>query len=268
MAAVQAKLDTDPGAAFVRRANQLIRTYRAWQGFAISLERLLEQLENDDDSVVELMRNVGSTSKREQFITLLDQATVAYSAGIGAVIDQARSLARAQSTSVQDEYEAQTRTVTKTVRGAVFLAKLRNYVLHYLAAPWTFKVRIEHDKAHGSVLLDSADLLNLDWSRDARTFIEESGDSIHLLPLLAPYRVAMDQLIQTLLDNSHRANEKAIEIANGLIAEYNLLLSGGVTDGRDWEARAAHAQANIQRLRRGEPQTDYRTGLPLGDDEH
>ena len=59
------------------------------------------------------------------------------------------------------------------------------------------------------------------------------------------------------------ANAMIFDECDDLIRRRNLLVSGGVTDGLDWEQRVAHMAENGKRARRGEPQTDYQTGLPI-----
>jgi hypothetical protein len=55
------------------------------------------------------------------------------------------------------------------------------------------------------------------------------------------------------------------EQVNGLIAKRNLLLTGGVSNGRDWEARVAHMEENLRRSQRGEPQINFETELLFDD---
>jgi hypothetical protein len=91
-------LANDPGTALVHRLQDLGRIFNAWYGFSSSLSRLLSQCETDEVIVVELaIRNVGDTSHREAIRLALDQATVAYVAGLGALIDHNRIVLRTQS---------------------------------------------------------------------------------------------------------------------------------------------------------------------------
>lgn len=86
---------------------------------------------------------------------------------------------------------------------------------------------------------------------------------LRVSPLLSPYLVAMEEVTGWVLDRCWGDNAAVIDAANDLVRERNLVLSGGVSDGGDWEARIAHMSENIARAKRGEPQTDFITGKPL-----
>ena len=152
------RINQHPGNRLGNRLEQLKRVFEAWAGFSISFSELLDKCEKDDEFMSELMRNVGDRTNQQWIIRSLDQATIAYSAGFGAVIDQSRAVVQAQSKAIQDEYSRRASTIMKGHPGGPFLAKLRNYVLHNVAAPWscsgTFGV-----ESTARVALDSASLL-------------------------------------------------------------------------------------------------------------
>jgi len=264
---LEKKISQHPGNRLGNRLEQLKRVFDAWAGFSISFSELLEKCENEDEFMVELMRGVGDRAKQQLIIRSLDQATIAYTAGLGAVLDQSRAVVQAQSKAIQDEYERRTSAIMNGHPGGPFLAKLRNYVLHNVAAPWSFSGSFG-EVSTARVALDCASLLENKkaWTRDARDFIAANGDSIQLSPLIAPYLEAMVEHIGWIFPTVVRANVKILEDCDELISARNLLLSGGVTDGHDWEERVAHISENIKRADRGEPQTDYRTGLPTVDE--
>lgn len=57
--------------------------------------------------------------------------------------------------------------------------------------------------------------------------------------------------------------QPSLKRVDELSRKRNLLASGGITDGEDWEDRIAHIQENIARRNRGEPELNYVTGLPF-----
>lgn len=261
-------INQHPGRRLGNRLGQLKRVFEAWASFSISFSELLDKCEKDEEFMSELMRNVGDRSKQQWIIRSLDQATIAYTAGLGAVIDQSRAVVQAQSKAIQDEYGRRASAIMEGHPGGPFLAKLRNYVLHNVAAPWSFSGTFG-EGSMARVALDSASLLEdkKAWSREAKDFIAASGESIQLSPLIAPYFEAMVEHIGWIFPTVVGANAKILQDCDELIEKQNLLLSGGVTDGHDWEERVAHMSENIKRVDQGEPQTDYRTGLPILDDD-
>ena len=166
---------------------------------------------------------------------------------------------REQPEAVRIEYERQFLALVRPLQQAAFLARLRNYVLHYVVAPWRFRGTFG-DTTQATVLLDVSTLLEFDWNKDARGFIESCGKSVVLSPLLSPYREATELLQSRLYERCWAEGASAIEESNQLIARRNLILSSGVTDGRDWFDRVANIQENLTRERRGEPQIDFPEG--------
>ncbi|GAB2555077.1 hypothetical protein [Leucobacter ruminantium] len=264
---LEKRISQHPGNRLANRLDQLKRVFEAWAGFSVSFADLLNKCENDEEFMAELMRNTGDRTKQQWIIRSLDQVTIAYTAGLGAVIDQSRAVVRAQSKTIQDDYAKRAAVIMKDHPGGPFLAKLRNYVLHNVAAPWRFSGTIGEASA-ARVALDSDSLLEdkKAWSSDAKNFIKASGESVHLSPLIAPYLDAMVEHIRWIFPTVAQANTKIIQDCDKLIARQNLLLTGGVTDGHDWEERVAHMAENVRRADRGEPQTDYRTGLPIAEE--
>ncbi|WP_142206774.1 hypothetical protein [Subtercola boreus] len=262
--AAETEYNEHPGTALVRRLGDLERIFNAWSGFSLSLRKLLEQCENHEPTIVELViRNVGDTSPRERIRLMLDQATVAYVAGLGALIDHNRIVLKAQSSGLREEYATRLATITETVPGALFLAKLRNYVLHYVVAPWEFSAKQAGETMTAEVLLNAGALLEFRWDAAVQSFIQSGGEQIQLSPLLGPYQKAMHDLTDWFLQRCWNDNAELVAELNNLITKRNLILSGGITDGHDWEKRVGHMQENHLRAERGEPQTDFRTGKPI-----
>lgn len=265
---LEKRINQHPGNRLADRLDQLKRVFEAWAGFSTSFSDLLNKCENDEEFMAELMRNTGDRAKQQWIIRSLDQVTIAYTAGLGAVIDQSRAVVQAQSKTIQDEYAKRATAITKDHPDGPFLAKLRNYVLHNVAAPWSFSGTFG-ETSTARVALDCAALLEdrKAWSSEAKNFIKASGESVHLSPLIAPYLEAMVEHIGWIFPTVVQANAKLLQDCDELIARRNLLLTGGVTDGHDWEERVAHMAENSRRVERGEPATDYRTGLPIVKDD-
>lgn len=260
LAAAETELNEHAGTKLVRRLEQLARVFTAWRHFAIDLEILIAAFETQEDIAVELMQNVRE-STRPALQLELDKALIAYLASLGALIDHTRTLVRNQPKAVHDEFAERLSKDVFALPQAAFLGKLRNYVLHYVVAPWRFSGTLG-DQVTAEVRLDSAALLEFDWNKDSRAFIESSGETIHLSALLRPYREATEKLHSWLLERSWDEGTPLIEASNQLIARRNLILSAGVSDGRDWHERVAHIQENLDRERRGEAQTDYPQTMP------
>jgi hypothetical protein len=269
--ALETRLAEHPGKRLHGRLRDLQRIFAAWAGFSLSLSALLHRCETDEAIARELMRNVGDQSGKERIVRALDQATVAYVAGIGAVIDHARNISRTQTDLVREQYEERSRELLRTVEGAAFLGKLRNYVLHNIAAPWFFSGEFTTDPPSSTTIiaLDVEALLSdkNTWGADARKFLVESGDRVQLSPLLGPYLAAMSDHLRQFNDDVASSNRHLFDEASDLARRINLLLTGGATDGSDWAARVEHMQENTRRADRGEPQINYVTGEPFPDDK-
>jgi hypothetical protein len=267
---VEEEILAHPGHRLHFRLRDLARILEAWAGFSQALSALLAACETQEKLHHELMTNVGPASGRAKIVRALDQATIAYVAGLGAVIDHARNISKGQPEALRREYDERSRKLLDSVSGAAFLGKLRNYVLHSIAAPWVFSGQFISDPPTSSavVALDAEALLEnkTAWSAEAKSFISAAGDRVQLSPLLDPYLRAMWQHIHQFIDEVTAANEALFREVDELTKRRNLLLTGGVSDGSDWEARIAHVQENIRRKSRGEPQINFETGEPFPDD--
>lgn len=268
IAALDEQIRQHPGRRLDQRLNELNRVMEAWGGFSVSLSQLLAKCETDDEFISELMRNVGDRTRQEWIIRSLDQTIIAYVAALGALIDHTRSLMKLQPKIVSDEYDNRTAELIRRYPAAAFLGRLRNYVLHRVAAPWEFRGELAGGNVSARVLLSSEALLEdkKGWTGDSKAFIVASGEQIHLSPLLQPYLEAMLEHLLQVFPAVARANAANLEDCERLMKQRNRLLSGGVSDGTDWEARVAHMAENSRRHDRGEPQTDFHTGLPIKKD--
>ncbi|MBT8163048.1 MULTISPECIES: hypothetical protein [Arthrobacter] len=265
---LSAQIDAHAGARRTMLLNDLVRTFDAWARFSQTLGGILQNCETNAGTTAAAMRSGGDQKQRASIITPLDQAIIAYAAGIGAVVDQTRNALKLQSASLREAEAHHRNALIDPIPGAAFLTKLRNYVLHYLAAPWGFRFRLNDDNLTGEVLLEPTALLKFDgWTSPAREFIQLQSDGIQLSKLLQPFLTALGDHTTWILEKCANENAPLLDEVNGIIAKKNLLLTGGVTDGSDWEARMAHTVENLERIRKGEPQTDFRTGEPIHRDQ-
>lgn len=263
---IEQQIIDHPGRRLTNRLEELQRILDAWAGFSMMLSDLLHMCEDEEAIAVELIRNVGDQSGRAKIVRSLDQATIAYVAGLGAVIDHTRSVVKNQSDAVQAEYAARTVELVAEHPSAPFLGKLRNYILHNLAAPWRFSGGFG-DNSVTRVELTAAVLLESkkSWNADAKQFIAEAGEGIQLAPLLRPYMEAMVTHVRKVVPVVLQDNMDIIKECDVLIMKRNMLLTNGVTNGLDRDARLKHMADNFGRAERGEPQTDFRTGEPIAD---
>lgn len=183
---------------------------------------------------------------------------LAYVAGLVAVLDQSRPVVDLLPQNLVDEAKERLDNLKAAVPGALFLAKLRNYVLHYLCAPWSFHVELVPEPMREEVGLAREQLLEWpDWPQGARAFLEASEDRIRMRPLIRSHFDAQFEYVSWLVAAAFDAQAGQRAVLNALVAERNLILTGGVSDGSDWSDRMDHVQDNIRRQRDGEPQTTY-----------
>lgn len=255
LAAMDAALAAHPGSVLRRRLEDLHRVWDAWVAFSAELSALLEACETYETMARELTRNVGDRTVQRRTIRALDKAVLAYAAGLGALIDQTRIVVQQQPTEWQKRYELKRAETVGGLPAAPFLAKLRNYVLHYVAAPWSFHYSYSDGVMDGVVSLTTDDLLRTGWPASARAFIDANAPELHLRPLLLP--LAEQELILTRWVDEQARSEHADELKamEQLIAERNLFLTGGATDGRDWEEQTRALEEELRRMRSepGEP---------------
>lgn len=265
--ALDAEIDRHPAHKTYRRLADLQRVLKAWNAYSLRLSQLLTELEESEEVAAVLMRNFGDTSAQDEIVLVLDQGLIAYVAGLGAVVDHARILSEGRSKALRERYEGRTKQLLSDIPSAPFLAKLRNYVLHNVAAPWEFGGTFgEGGVFEGTQISLSVEALlenKSGWSADAKAYLRASGTKIQLSPLLEVYRKVMVEHIDTLMREVYEENEPSMETVRELARKRNLLLTGGITDGDDWEDRMAHIQENIHRKNRGEPELNYETGLPF-----
>jgi hypothetical protein len=249
LAAMDAALAAHPGSILRRRLEDLHRVWDAWAAFSAELYALLEVCETHEPTARELTRNVGDRTVQQNTIRALDKAVIAYAAGLGALIDQTRIVVQQQPDAWQEQYERRRAQTVGALPAALFLAKLRNYVLHYVAAPWAFYFSYRDGATDGIVSLTTEDLMRTEWPRPARAFIDANAPQLHLRPLLQPL-VEQERILTQWVDEHARSEHVAeFHAMEELIAERNLFLTGGATDGRDWEEQTRELERELRRMR-------------------
>lgn len=268
--ALGAQIRRHPANKAYERARDLGRVLQVWHRYSRMLTDLLGELENSEEAAVELIRNVGDMSAQESIIVSLDQGLVAYVAGLGAVIDHARLLVKDRSKALQTRYTKRTQKMMADLPHAMFLAKLRNYVLHNVAAPWDFSGNfVSNGLSETKISLSTETLLENAswWNSEAKTYLLANAPKVHLAPLLEPYRVALVEHIETLIREVWEEIDPLLDEVREMNRKRWLLSTGGTTNGDDWEERMAHIQENAAREARGEPALNYQTGKPFTDEE-
>ncbi|WP_341940930.1 hypothetical protein [Microbacterium sp. LWH10-1.2] len=257
LAAKEREIYEHPGSRAHRRITNLARVFEVWRDFTFSLDNVLLQCESDENVIHALMRQ-SEPRGREVVERELDKSLLAYVAGLVAVVDQSRPVMKLLTADLQKEAVERLNALKGGQPGAIFLAKLRNYVLHYLSAPWSFHAELIPEPARGSVGVSTAQLLEWpDWPKDAQEFLRGSGDLLLVRPLVRGHYEAQAAYVGWLHDAAHDSQATVRDEVNALIAERNLILTGGVSDGTDWSERTQHLQENVRRRSAGEPQISY-----------
>lgn len=256
------ELKEHPGTKADEMMKDVQRAFATWHQRSRELHAVLHHGETDDDMQTELMQNVRPPEARDQYMRALDSALSAYLGAMGALIDVTRRISQKLPESFQSDYADRSQAV-RDVQGVVVLRDLRNYMLHYSSAPWRADANITSEGMTTRISLDSESLAKWSgWKADSRTYLR-ANDAVRLIEIIVPYEAAMVRLFEWFGEEFYRIKQPDLDAANDLVRRVNLHLSGGATDGHDWQKRMAHVQENLRRSRAGEPQIDYETGLPL-----
>lgn len=259
---LEAELKAHPGTKADQMAKDVERAFVTWHQRSRELHAVLHYGETDEDMQTELMQNVRPPVAREQYMRALDSALNAYLGAMGTLIDVARRISKKLPESFQSGYAERSQTV-RDIEGVVVLRDLRNYMLHYSSAPWRADGNITADGMTTRISLDSATLAEWNgWKADSRKYLADN-QTVRLIEIVVPYEAAMTSLFAWFGEEFYKIKQSDIGAANDLVRRVNLHMSGGATDGKDWQKRMMHVQENLRRSRAGEPQIDYETGLEL-----
>jgi hypothetical protein len=253
---LEAELKNHAGKVAEGRIREMGRAVDAFARTSTDLYALLTYAETDHDMQTELMRNVGDRSKRDAFMTALDLTMSAYGAAVATLIDIVRRIMNNyEGTDLHAEF-LKRRAVVSSVRGSDFIRQLRNFLSHYTYPPINTRGDLIANTAE--ILLDPESLEKFDgWNAQSKALIAENPHGVRLTDIMPDYHQAVLDLYAWLMDalGEHHAHD--IDGANALVAQINLALTDGVTDGSDWEERMVHLQENLDADREGRPQTIY-----------
>ena len=204
------------------------------------------------------MQSVGPNPKREAYRRALNTTLQAYLASMVALVDITRRVMTPYaSTELATEFKVRNDAV-RAIPGAAALRGLREYAVHYGTVPINFKWTVEPTKLNSAVAVDTPTVLAMDRLRsDARTELNARPEGLPLRPIADAYGRAMRDLHLWLNEALNELHTPDFAACNQLVAERNLLLSGGTHDGRDWPAFWAHVAENSRRAEAGLPQLDW-----------
>lgn len=262
--ALRQQIDRSEGRRIHAHLTSFLRTVTVWQGFASNLLTLLNECEHNDQMRVYAMTSMRRADPRDSIINALDSNLLAYAAGVGAVIDQTRELVNKHGDrKVKEEFEQRKKALERSVPSAPFIIKLRNYVLHYLSAPWGVALHFvngdEGQDVSFKVQLGRDRLLQMPkWPSSAKTFLEQQEPDIHITPLIETFTDAEMELSAWVHNSIMELRSPEIDTTNDMIRRYNLASTGGAHDGSDWEGFYGHMSQNLHRMKTGEPRVDWR----------
>ena len=257
---IQQRLSASPGAQARSRWDSLGRSVGVFQRNANDLIQTLAAAEHDERLAMELIQNVRPTEVRRQYFGLLDQRLHNMLASAVSLVDHTRRLClKYQGTPFRNGFTDRNDIVRKA-GGSAFLRDLRNYLLHYGLLAFVHQVSITARTSPlvSQVRLNCAELQTWDgWSAPAKAYMAACGDSIHLSATVTTYVGSMNDLYGWVFEQFEKLHAADVDATNLIVEEFNLTLTGGVSDGRDRHERMAHVQENIRAWREGREQTDY-----------
>ena len=209
---------------------------------------------------MELFQNVRPTKVPDEYFSQLDQRLHNMLASAVSLVDHTRRLqARYEGTDFYVEFTRRNDDV-RTADGSVFLRNLRNYLLHYGVLGFVHHISFPSGDSPlvSEVRLNCENLQHWDgWTAPAKVYMVTAGETVHLTSTVQTYVGSMNDLYNWVFDQFEGLHGDDIDAANKLVEEFNLQLTGGVTDGRDWYARMAHVGENLRARSEGREQTSY-----------
>lgn len=231
-----------------------------FQRNAHELMQVLDAAEKDERLARELFQNVRPTNVRRDYFGLLDQKLHNMLASAVSLVDHTRRV-RNKYKGTDFYKELMTRNnLVRAAPGSTFVRDLRNYLLHYGVLAFVHQISMpsEGSTLVSEVHLDCAQLRTWDgWTAPSKSYMTSRGETVHLSATVREYIANMESLYRWVFEQFEGLHGKDIDDTNKLVAELNLTMTGGVTDGRDWHARMAHMQENLRAWREGREQTAY-----------
>lgn len=204
-----------------------------WQGNWRELANILSGVANDQNLIVQ-MATVDSDMLRLQLWAELSRRLHNYLAATMTVVDHSRRLMDARTGPTTLEFRNRLAAVTLEPEMR-FVQELRNYTLHRkLPAPghrMTMTRQPDGTFAETSELqLGTKELLDWDgWSTGSRRILEGDGDTIDIRHPLEWHAAIFFDLNSWLYRALASDNAEGLEVANRLVEEVNMALTGGGT---------------------------------------
>jgi hypothetical protein len=181
---------------------------------------------------------------RDEYFAQLDQRLHNVLAAATSLVDHTRRLVAAYPETSFAAELARRNNIVRDDPASSFLRDLRNYLLHVGVAPFRHMVRFPDSGVDAPVVseiyLDTAGLLSWSgWKAGSKEYLAGAGDSVRLIAAVNAYVEAMSGLYDWVFEQFEQLHGEDIDAANALVAQFNLTLTGGVTDARDWRERMA-----------------------------
>lgn len=254
--ALEAEVREHAGTIAHALMNEIGRAFGVWVRNSVDLYALLAYAETDEEMQMELIRNVGDQSKREDYMRALDKHMHAYTASLGTLIDITRRVMdKYPDTDLYREWERRS-LIVRAVEGAEFIRQLRNFLSHFANPP--INTRGDLIAGTAEVLLDPESLNGYKkWSAASKDYIAAHPDGVRLSTIMPTYQQSMQEFYAWLLDAFGSHHDPDFDAVNDLIRRRNLALTDDVSDGQDWELRTQHIGENLAADREGRPQTHF-----------
>ena len=229
------------GTLFVQRRKELARGVAVWGSNTKELMRHIRLAETNEQLQMELMQNLHDPAVRDRYMAKLDQKLHNALASVVSLVDQTRPfLARYEEDSPLRVGFAERSVIVMDVPAAKFLRRFRNYLVHYGVAPLMTTIKFSgSDSPSTEVKLDSQVLLEWkDWTAAPRQYLIDHPEGVQLGTIVHEYSLAMNALYEWLIRELADLHQDELDEVNGLIADQNKLIFGGVY--RDRASVLAH----------------------------
>lgn len=193
------------------------------------LVALLETASKDETLAFELIQNVRPSTVRDRFQAVTARCLHNYLASSMTLVDHVRRTMAGRTGQLADEFKSRKEALLQNPE-IPFMQDLRNFTLHrtlpFLAHRLSMtNVNTPEQTFESEVELSVAQLLEWDeWSTASRRFLENSGETVALRPVVQRH----GQLVLDLNAWVHTKLVQAIDIdqLNELIVEINAALAG------------------------------------------
>lgn len=234
------ELRDHPGTVAKQKWGELRRTIDLHQRNLVELEQVIAAPSENPALAIELIQNVAPPVVRDEYWAAMDQRLHNALASAVTVVDRARRLVDDYPGTAFAEEFARRNDRIRTDNRAVFVRRLRNYMLHYGLLPLAHQVSFGDNHGPNGLRFESqlsADALRAwgsdNWTAPAWAYLMAVGEHVGLAEMIAWYRDASIELHRWTLAQFPVLHGAAIDDANELVRRCNLLLSDGRDDGSD-----------------------------------